>query len=242
MEFSSITRKGKRAQNEDFIFPASSFIQQNANLFIVCDGVGGSDNGAIASKSVCTSIVEFFEEFVQAKPSSQKDIDKAIKYAERKLKEKIVSDPELRRMATTLALIHIHTLGVTVAHIGDSRIYHIRDGIILFQTIDHSLINELVASGHIKGVDIAKHPSRNVITRAIKGDEDYSKAEVKVINSGKNGDFFLMCSDGLLEGITEEFIREKFTHKNSVETLIELIDTTCLEKSTDNYSAIIIKL
>lgn len=242
MKFTTLTKKGKRNQNEDCIYPLSNSENTEQNIFIVCDGVGGAKKGEIASKVACEVIAKYFTDNIKGSVSSQGDIDNVIIDAESALSNNIKLNPENKGMATTVALLHIHSKGITVAHVGDSRIYHIRNGEILFQTSDHSFVSELVASGYITEKEALVHPKRNVITRAVKNSNEHTKADVKVIKETKKGDYFLICSDGLLEAIDNTFLKEHFTLKKTIELIMQKIDSVCSEISNDNYSAIIIQV
>jgi PPM family protein phosphatase len=242
MKFITLTKTGKRNQNEDYIYPVSNTDNKEQNVFIVCDGVGGATKGEIASKVACEVISKYFDNNIKSSASSQVDIDNAIMDAEVALSNSIKSNPENKGMATTVALLHIHNKGITIAHVGDSRIYHIRNGEILFQTSDHSFVSELVASGYITEKEALVHPKRNVITRAVKNSNEHTKADMKVIKETKKGDYFLICSDGVLEGIDNTFLKKYFTLQKTIELIIQEIDRICSVKSNDNYSAIIIQL
>jgi len=136
------SEKGGRAYNEDFIYPAPEAVNTNQKLFIVCDGVGGNSKGEVASSMAC----ELFQTYLSSFSEGDLTIDiinKALQYTEVHFNEYIALNPGATGMATTLAMIFLGSQGVTVAHIGDSRIYHFREGCILHQTEDHSLVYSL---------------------------------------------------------------------------------------------------
>ena len=142
----AVSEKGGRLNNEDSIFPPPETANSNQNLFLVCDGVGGAEKGEVASSLACESFQTFFSTFCEGEPSVA-FINKAIRYTEARFDDYVAIHPEAKGMATTLTMIFIGTTGITLAHVGDSRIYHFRKGEILFQTEDHSLVNSVVKLG-----------------------------------------------------------------------------------------------
>ena len=102
-------------------------------------------------------------------------------------------------MATTLTMVSVGASGITLAHIGDSRIYQFRQGEIIYQTEDHSLVNSLVKLGKISKEEALTHPQKNVIIRAIQGSEHPTEADVVLLKDIQAGDYFFMCTDGVLE-------------------------------------------
>jgi serine/threonine protein phosphatase PrpC len=158
----AITEKGGRSNNEDSIYPLPEQVTLDQKLFMVCDGVGGAEKGEVASSLACESIQTFFSTFLKDDPTPE-FIHKAVHYAEVCFDSYVQEHPEAMGMATTLTMAYIASSGIVLAHIGDSRIYHLRKGEILYQTEDHSLVNSLVKLGKITpeeanrlGVEFAK--------------------------------------------------------------------------------------
>ena len=152
----AVSEKGGRLNNEDSIFPLPETANSNQNLFLVCDGVGGAEKGEIASSLACESFQTFFSTFREGEPNAD-FINKAIRYTEARFDDYVAIHPEAKGMATTLTMTFVGTTGITLAHVGDSRIYHFRKGEILFQTEDHSLVNSLVKLGKITHEEVAHH-------------------------------------------------------------------------------------
>lgn len=144
----AITEKGGRSNNEDSIYPLPEQVTLDQKLFMVCDGVGGAEKGEVASSLACESIQTFFSTFLKDDPTPE-FIHKAVHYAEVCFDSYVQEHPEAMGMATTLTMAYIASSGIVLAHIGDSRIYHLRKGEILYQTEDHSLVNSLVKLGKI---------------------------------------------------------------------------------------------
>jgi protein phosphatase len=235
----ALHERGQRPDNEDNLFPAIGNATPESRLFLVCDGVGGADKGEIASAVVCRAIPHYFSQN-RITVSNEKVINDAVGYAESELKRHAEQHPETITMATTLTLLHLHEAGATVAHIGDSRIYHIRNGHIQWQTQDHSFVNELVKSGIISSEEARQHPKRNVITRALQGNKDRVEAAIHWIEDIQEGDYFFLCTDGILEAMEEsELIRILGSQQEDTQKIAQ-IQKECQRKSRDNYTAFLV--
>jgi len=237
----AISEKGGRINNEDSIYPLSELATANQKLFIVCDGVGGAEKGEIASALACESFQTFFSTFLDGDPTEE-FINKAVHYAETRFDEYIQSHPEAKGMATTLTMLYIGTSGITLAHIGDSRIYQFRKGKPVFCTEDHSLVNSLVKMGQITEDEAAVHPKRNIITRAISSTESPTEADVTLINDIKDGDYFFMCTDGVTECINNNTLSQIFKTASSADYIKNTIVESCSKKARDNYSFYILPI
>ena len=237
MQEHSLINIGKRAKLEDFLLLTS--LPNGGRIYIVCDGVGGMPNGEIASKMAAESIANHLIT-QNLECINEIDLAAAIKVAETNFDE-YCKEHHQKEMATTLAIIFINGRQATIAHVGDSRAYHIRDGKILFCTDDHKYVNELVASGFLKPKDAKTHPKRNVISRAIRGSQYPTFADVTIIDNIHSGDYFMLCTDGLLESIDDEFIESRFSKHADLNIIVAEIDKLCRQSSNDNFSGIFIK-
>ena len=251
----SIYEIGKRTDaagnphQEDYIFPSCSEISCNSKVFILCDGMGGHDAGEIASSVVCESLGKSISSMLNANPIfSMAELKQALSIAYDALDANDTGST--KKMGTTLAMVVFHNNGVMVAHIGDSRIYHIRTGnsenetSILFQTEDHSLLNSLVKAGEISFEEAKQSVKKNIITRAMQPNADRPEADVTEIRDVQQGDWFYICSDGMLEQEEMEdgsAIKRIFSNQvNDDEKVRILKDAT--SENQDNHSAIVIKV
>ncbi|MDL2277525.1 protein phosphatase 2C domain-containing protein [Parabacteroides sp. OttesenSCG-928-G07] len=232
----AISEKGGRLNNEDFISPPPEAVSTMQRLFLVCDGVGGAEKGEIASTLACESIRTFFDSFLEEENPSYDFIQKALQYTESRFDEYILTHPQAKGMATTLTLLYLGSEGVTIAHIGDSRIYQFREGKIINKTEDHSLVNSLYKLGKITYEEMLVHPQKNVITRAIQGSERPTEAEVILLRDIQPGDDFFMCTDGVLECFSDESLALLFAQKYPSDKVKDIIVETCGSKAKDNYS------
>ena len=197
----SINEIGQRSNQED------ALIQWNNRLFVLCDGMGGHEKGEVASQTVCQSIVTWFEDNIKDDSFSDSQLREAIEYAYTELDK--YDDGNPRKMGTTLTLLYIHNRGVTAAHMGDSRIYHIRpsqhDEGILYQSRDHSLVFDLFQAGEISYDEMATFSQKNIVTRAMTpGEDNRMRPDIIHVTDIRPDDWFVLCSDGMLEQIDRD--------------------------------------
>ncbi len=251
----SIYEIGKRTDasgnphQEDCIFPLCSEISGNSRVFILCDGMGGHDAGEIASSVVCESLGKSISSMLNANPVfSKTELNQALSIAYDALDANDTGST--KKMGTTLAMVVFHNHGVMVAHIGDSRVYHIRAGksenetTILFQTEDHSLLNSLVKAGEISIEEAKQSVKKNIITRAMQPNADRPAADITEISDIQPGDWFYICSDGMLEQEEMEngsAIKRIFSNQVADDEKVRILKGATSENQ-DNHSAIVIKV
>lgn len=233
---------GGRSNNEDSIFPDPLYVSPRQKWFLVCDGVGGAERGEVASRLAATSL----DAFLQQRPvavATDEYLQQAVAYVEDQFNAYFVENPQALGMATTLTLLYIHEAGATVAHIGDSRVYHVRDGRVIWRTDDHSYVNELVRGGVITPVEALRHPQRNIITRALQGGERPVHPSVQVINDLRPGDYFFLCSDGVLERVSDELLEGTLHSRTDTneQKLAKLRDYS-YGNTRDNFTAYLIQI
>jgi len=201
----------KRKGNED-----SLFVNPEQHLFVVADGMGGHAAGEIASKVAVESINEFVcltggDEEITWPFGLDENISydgnrlkTAIRYANRKVLEATKEKSEYEGMATTVAAVLVDGDTANLGHVGDSRVYLVRDGEITQLTSDHSWVNEQIQSGVISPDQARTHPLRNVVTRALGGKPDLQVDMQQ--HKARARDILLLCSDGLTTMIPDEDI------------------------------------
>jgi serine/threonine protein phosphatase PrpC len=231
---------GQRSNNEDFVQP----VTQDSRLFMVCDGIGGWDKGEEASRLVSEAIVHYFERH-PPDTLTEKYLTDAIQQAYLSLAEYLQQNPLLSRMGSTLALLYLNEHGVFIAHVGDSRVYHLRKGCILHQTLDHKYVLELVAEGIITEEQAQTHPRRNSLSRSIGVDANnltpkIDKPAMTYLTDVQPGDYFFLCTDGVLEQINNEKLSTIFRENNTEESIIEAVLASCKDRTRDNYSGCLV--
>ena len=238
----AIHELGKRQNQEDAIYPVIGNATADDRLFLVCDGMGGHESGEVASNTVCQAMSKFINENANGDTFSDALLKQAIDYAYNALDEANIGHDSVKTMGTTMTLLKLHEGGCTIAHMGDSRIYHIRPAEhYIWHTRDHSLVNDMYEIGEIKLEEMKNYPQKNVITRAMQpGQERRSKAAVKLITDIKAGDFFFLCSDGMLEETEDENLLNIFSDPDTTDEEKREILVKVTEDNRDNHSAYII--
>lgn len=251
-EYGSRTDSAGNPHQEDSIYPRHGDPgASDSRLFVLCDGMGGHDAGEIASAAVCEAIAsEINSSMRDGDIFSEADLQAAIDAGFNALD--IRDNGAERKMGTTLTLLKLHAGGATIAHIGDSRVYHIRPGntaadtCILHVTSDHSLVNDLVKAGQLSPEQAASHPRRNILTKAMQPHLEYRpRADVYTTADILPGDVFYMCSDGMLEQMNDNEIKRAFSHEDPAlrdfaDKIGFLIDAT--KNNSDNHTAMIVHI
>jgi len=235
---------GQRNNQEDSIFPVAGAATIDSRLFIVCDGMGGHDKGEVASKTVCDALAKFVLTNVDENTYFTNEMfEDALDEAYKELDTKDVPE-NIKKMGTTLTFILFHKGGCFMAHIGDSRIYHVRPSTeqILYISRDHSLVFDLFRSGEIKYEEMQTHPRKNIITRAMMpGEESRVNADVANTTDILPGDYFYLCSDGMLEQMDESDILGILGSNSPDEAKQQRLISATLDNA-DNHSAYIIRV
>lgn len=244
----SLQELGKRKNQEDSLFPALGKSTADDRLFILCDGMGGHEKGEVASATVCETMSKtILSQWNPDQPFGDDLLQQALSDAYDALDAK--DNGEVKKMGTTLTFVCLHAEGATVAHIGDSRIYQLRPAAngeparIVFRTRDHSLVEDLVKIGEITEEEAKDHPQKNVITRAMQPcQERRSRADIKHLTDILPGDYFYMCSDGMLEETSDENLLFIITNnKHTDEQKIEMLRNVT-EENKDNHTAHLIHI
>lgn len=175
-----------RANNQD-----APIVSEKLRLYGVADGMGGHKGGEVASTSARDDLLRELE----GKTPSVAALSGAIEEVNRQIYHQQEHDDALTGMGTTLSVLWMSDNFVYIGHVGDSRVYLLRDGEFKQMTLDHSLVEQLVREGVLTEEEAQNHPMRNIITRAIGTDET---VEVDVVvEERRKGDLWLACSDGL---------------------------------------------
>lgn len=241
LTFSEIGRKDNQ---EDCIYPKYDEVSNRSSFFILCDGMGGHDNGEVASATICNALGRYFESHIPENGIMTIDIfNQALTFAYDELDKQDTGS--VRKMGTTMTCLYLHKNGYLVAHIGDSRIYHVRpQSGIVYQSSDHSLVNDLLRAGELTEEEAKVFPQKNVITRAMQPHlERRHKADVFSFSDIQEGDYFFMCSDGVLEQLTNDKLCEILSNKKLTDVdKLEAIKQVCEGKTKDNYTCYLIPI
>ncbi|MBD5254565.1 MAG: hypothetical protein HDS53_00595 [Barnesiella sp.] len=238
----ALNEQGRRGNQEDSVWPAPGVATAATRTFAVCDGMGGHEAGEVASSTVCAAIGRFVATHPDG-PYSDALVEEVVGAAYDMLDSVDRDSATPHRMGTTLTLLCLTDTQAVCAHIGDSRIYQVRpDGSgrasIVYKSSDHSLVNELVKAKVITPEEAVNHPRKNVITRAMQSVEGRrDAATVRVTNDVRSADYFLMCTDGVTEAVSDQAICEILGDTGlSDQDKVERMKALCLADSHDNFS------
>ncbi len=237
MLIESYTNQGKRTEQEDFFY-----YNEGIGLYIVCDGVGGAAKGDVASKLTAETIKDLVES-KSILPTNKLEVDKLLKKVQAAFISYINTDPSAEGMNTTLAMVYFHNEGVTVTHVGDSRIYYLKENGVVWQSKDHSVVQDLRGLGLLKTTaEMEKHPLKNWITRSINS-QDKIDADVTNFDMLATGDVLLICTDGVLEPFPNGSILPILENRILPLGLrMSQIKMKCMNHSNDNNTAILLEL
>ncbi len=220
----------QRSANEDSLVVSPP-------LFAVADGMGGAKAGEVASAVA----VEAVESAQESSEPAEAQLAGIVREANRRIYDLAVADESRRGMGTTLTLAKVHGDDVSLAHVGDSRAYRLREGELKQVTRDHSLVAELERSGQITAEAAEHHPQRSIITRALGPEPD---VEVDTYTlAGREGDVFLICSDGLTSMISDDEVGSILRSAGSLtDAADELIRAANQSGGKDNITVILFRL
>ena len=237
----AIHQLGQRKNQEDSIYPVNGQASADDRFFLVCDGMGGHDKGEVASAAVCQGLSQYIaENLPQDAVLTDELFERALQQAFDSLDAADLAHEG--KMGTTMTFLCLHKGGCLVAHIGDSRIYHLRPqtGQVLYRSRDHSLVQQLYELGEISYNEMGTSQRKNIILRAMQPyQEERTKATVVHITDIRPGDYFYLCSDGMLEQMEDDELLGILKGANSDEEKVaELVRRT--EENADNHSAYLI--
>jgi serine/threonine protein phosphatase PrpC len=222
----------RRRGNEDAFYA-------RAPLFAVADGMGGAQAGEVAS-GIAIEVLE--QGLPDADGSVEERLARRVHEANERINTVARADEQRAGMGTTLTVAHVGEREVTVAHVGDSRMYRLRDGSFERLTEDHSLVEELRRQGRLTPAEAEEHPQRSIITRAL-GPEAEVQPDIHTW-AARAGDVYLICSDGLTPTmVPEEDVGELLARAPSLaDAGRALIDTANAAGGRDNITVVLFRL
>jgi len=238
----------KRDHNEDSIY-----LPSDVRLAIVADGMGGHASGEVASKLAVDTIIDYFNDTASAQPLTwpykvdrdlAADVNRmttSIMLANIEIHEKAARDASCKGMGTTVDAINFLDDTVVVGHVGDSRVYRLRDGKLTQITEDHSLINDYIKMKRVTAEEAEAWPHKNVIVRAL-GMKDTVQVDI-VTTTPKVGDSYLLCSDGLTDMLKDDQIEYMLGKATDLDACVdELITAANEEGGVDNITVVIARV
>lgn len=261
----------QREENQDRVYTriAQGTNGEQVGLFIVCDGVGGSEGGQFASRLAVGAVEADFKSLLEADDPRKallinnekqgKEINEVTRESDLRILEELVrqsvfhanqvvrdftiqNPDQAGNAGTTITMAVVLGNQVVIANVGDSRTYILRDGALRQISTDHSLVAGLVASGQIQPEEVFSHPQRNLIFRSLG-----NKSEIEVDTFAellKPGDYLLLCSDGLWEMIqNEQEITALILKADNIQSACDsLVEAANAAGGVDNISVVLVYL
>ena len=225
----AVTDLGRvRARNED-----SFLIDEDASLYAVADGMGGHAAGDVASQTAVAALRDTFAE--------TRSVLAAVQSANRAVIERAAAEPEKTGMGTTMTAAHIRGTALLVGHVGDSRLYRLRDGALQQITRDHTVAQDIIDAGRLTKMDAMQHPASSMLTRSL-GSRPIVQVDV-VEDLITAGDLLLLCSDGLTGMITDADLAAMLGQDKTLAQLAhELVEAANLRGGLDNITALLVRI
>jgi len=212
---------------------------RRGHFFMVADGMGAHAAGELASKMACESVPHTYRKLPDCSPAEA--LERAITAANTAIHERGEANAEFQGMGTTSSMLVLLPHSAIVAHVGDSRVYRLRDGTIEQLTFDHSLVWEMQAAGQMPSGQVASFIPKNIITRSLG-----PRRDVQIDLEGPfplvEGDTFLLCSDGLSGQVDDEELGCVLSALNPEEAARALVDLANLRGGPDNVTALVIRV
>ena len=235
----------KRTHNED-----SFALVESENLYLVADGMGGHSSGEVASRMAIETMAEFFAatsadpeatwpyKMDKARGYDENRLVTGIKLANRRIYEAAQRETRLHGMGTTMVALLAVRDAMLIGHVGDSRVYRLRNGALEQLTEDHSLLNDYIKMKSMTPEEIESFPHKNVIVRAL-GMKETVKVDA-ILDTPKPGDVYILCSDGLCGPASDDEIKEiMLKHKDLRDSAQALIDRANEHGGPDNVTVVL---
>lgn len=228
-QWASATHTGLvRSNNQDSVHPTSSGSSEDTTVVMVADGMGGHVAGEVASQIAVDTARD-----VVGSPGHR------VVGANNAILLEVAENDELAGMGTTLTLLELGDDGIgRFAHVGDSRAYRMRDGVLTQLTEDHTVVAEYIAAGKISPEDAASHPQRNMITRALGLTQEITVDEFE--EPLRDGDRYLLCSDGVSSMLAGDEIAEILGVGTAEEAAWSLVEAANSAGGHDNISVVVV--
>ncbi len=238
----------RRTHNEDNLL-----VLGEQGIFVVADGMGGHASGEVASRVAVEEMAGFYLRSGREpgapwplKGDSKRTYEEnrvatAVRLANKKIFELAKTDGKYEKMGTTIVALSLGRSGVVIAHVGDSRGYRFRAGVLHQITEDHSLLNDYIKANRLNAEEIAKFPHKNVISRALGMAPDV-KVDVDR-DVPRPGDIYLLCSDGLSGMVPDPEMRRLLTLDMALDLKARaLVDAANMAGGADNITVILVRI
>lgn len=229
-------------------FELSCQLEQGPVLLVVCDGLGGLGHGSLASSLTAQTVAKNCD-LAAWRNGISEDLTRVIFYdlfmaAHQALRQEVERNKAAAGMATTLTAIILHEKGGCFGHVGDTKAYRCRDNKIQQLTTDHSHVGWLLKNNQLTEAEARKHPEKNILTQALSSQEDLPDLEIGFFDIAL-GDHFLLCSDGLTDGLLSRqmaLLFEKYEDAPLSHAIDDMIRHSLKNSGHDNTSGIVVRL
>ncbi len=228
-----------RSTNEDYFI--NEKLDKNEYIFVIADGMGGHNAGGIASELGTLTFINQYKYQRKKKKSIIDSMSFSIKKANETIYKKALSDPKKSGMGTTFSACVISNMKAYIIHVGDSRIYLIRDNDMKRVTTDHTFVEKMLEQGKITDQEALHHPQKNILYMSLGVQKSF---EPEIIDNFdiKDGDVIVMCSDGLVNTVTSNQMKKFSLIYNPQESVEKLIKLANKNGGTDNITVQVIRI
>ena len=232
--------------------PESGFLEclkVRSLVTAISDGMGGGTAGELASLEVMQTVATFYGKEISFTDlrEFEASIQARIHLIHRHLLDEGRSDDSKKNMGATLTAAFLHERGITMAHVGDSRLYRLRKGSLEMLSVDHSEVWDLVMAGRITKEQARTYPKKNVLKQILGGNESFRLNPLVQTYDVKNHDLYLLCSDGITDGIGDELIHSilsgtkmEWNEESFMKILRKLMKEAYNGSGKDNLTAVIL--
>ncbi len=241
LEITQLNRLGNRETNEDRLVVVE---REQSVLLVVADGMGGHRGGDLAAQIFVDTLERFFRKVTMPLSNPKLFLDKAINAAHKIICQEASNSKKKIDPRTTCVACILQGQSAYWAHVGDSRLYLVRNNKILAQTIDHSYVEDLFRQGLISEADMLTHPKRSYLTQCIGGTDHVPNISYGNMETLKKQDIFILCSDGFWTAINQQALRDisKFVDlEKAINNLATIAESSSYPQS-DNISAIALRI
>jgi protein phosphatase len=214
--------------------------QRKGRLAVIADGMGGHEGGQEASRLAVETVREVYDQAFRDDP--QAALVESCGAAHARLKDYADRHPAFQGMGTTCTALVLRGRQLYFAHVGDSRLYLVRDGSILRLTRDHSYVGRLVESGIVRAEDAEKHPQRHILTAALGAGRELSVDSAQRSVALLEGDDLLLCTDGLWSVVTEDELETTVSGNAPAECCAALVKLARQRGGPDNITLQVLRI
>ena len=234
----------QRENNEDaYLYwePADDHeFQRKGRLAVIADGMGGYEGGQEASRLAVETVREVYDHGVGEDPHAV--LLKAFATAHDRIQTYAGKHPELHGMGTTCTALVVRGRQLYFAHVGDSRLYLVRDASISRLTRDHSYVGRLVESGIVRAEDAEKHPQRHILTAALGAGSEVAVEIAERVVALRDSDELLLCTDGLWSVISDQELEAALKGKEPADGCAALVKLALQRGGPDNITVQVLRV